>query len=44
MEKSVNVTLVQADEGDFIWIAYGSDKKSHLLIDGGTNYINKSIS
>lgn len=36
MENGVNVTLVQADEGDFIWVAYGSNKKSHLLIDGGT--------
>lgn len=36
MENSVNVTLVQADEGDCIWLTYGTEKKYHILIDGGT--------
>ncbi len=33
----VNVYLFPADEGDFIWVRYGSnDKFSNIIIDGGT--------
>lgn len=33
----VNVYLLPADEGDFIWVRYGNNKKySNIIIDGGT--------
>lgn len=33
----VNVYLFPVDEGDFIWVRYGSnDKFSNIIIDGGT--------
>ena len=32
----VKITLLPAQEGDFIWVSYGDDEKcNHILIDGG---------
>lgn len=33
----VNIYLLPADEGDFIWVRYGDDGNyANILIDGGT--------
>lgn len=31
----INVYMLPADEGDFLWISYGETKQHHILIDGG---------
>lgn len=31
----VKVFMLPVEEGDFLWIRYGKDKKSNILIDGG---------
>ena len=31
----INVYMLPADEGDFLWVSYGMKKKHHILIDGG---------
>lgn len=31
----VEVFMLPVEEGDFLWIRYGKDKKSNILIDGG---------
>ena len=31
----VNVYMLPADEGDFLWVSYGEKGQHHILIDGG---------
>jgi beta-lactamase superfamily II metal-dependent hydrolase len=38
MDGLIKVHMLPAEEGDFIWIEYGDEKKySHILIDGGVS-------
>ena len=42
----VEVFCFPVAEGDFLWVRYGEEKKSHILIDGGTKefgYLYKNV-
>lgn len=34
----VRIFMLPAEEGDFLWVSYGKNKFSHILVDGGLEF------